>query len=164
MVQNTNLSYFNGNRDQTMLQPDFNVYYWDAVDYAAFHNRVESVPVEVTAGIRMFSFLNLTLGGGAAYSKAESSMQLLRTGRLINGNEMTNWAAGNTASTDLAALYSYPYGLYTLSLPSQKTEYRTLYYIKQGTEFDFYILKITYELYGTAQGVQGGTIGLRIEI
>ncbi len=164
--QQTLVSYLNGNQDDISWNADGKPYYWDAVDSAQMKSRTETIPVELTGGIRLFYFLNLTLGGGAGFSKSKSSMELYRAGRYISGEEFLNWAAEKqrTGFQDISDLYSYPAGFKMYRVQASRTNHYTIFYLKQGTELDFHIFKVTYEIYATANGVQGATAGIRIEI
>lgn len=61
---------------------------WDGQDNILYHSKMDVVPVSIRTGIQFLYLLRLSVGGGVAFSKGSSELELSRFGRAYANNDL----------------------------------------------------------------------------
>ena len=125
---------------------------WRSFGIANYRAKILSLPIEVSSGVRFFSFLNLTAALGVTKNQGSLELSYLRYGNayLQDGNLFA--ALGATSDSYL--------GVHVAS-DARIRSYSA--YLKPGLEFDFPYFKIGFEGILTQQA-EGLSFYFRVEI
>ncbi|MBW7858781.1 MAG: hypothetical protein H3C43_10940 [Leptonema sp. (in: Bacteria)] len=61
---------------------------WDGQDNILYHSKMDVVPVSIRTGIQFLYLFRLSVGGGVAFAKGNSDLELRRFGRAYATNDI----------------------------------------------------------------------------
>ena len=124
---------------------------WNSFGLANYYVFIQSFPVEVSSGFKLFNYINATLGVGGTYNRGKLDMSYLRYGNayLNDGNVF-------------ALLCSTSNSYLGLQLRSESSIRKFSMYLKPGIEFDIPYFKLGFEGIIT-QEAEGLNFWLRTE-
>lgn len=135
------------------------ILWWDGYNLLDIKTKIKTYPVELTTGLQLLYFLNLSVGGGVTTNSGHSRMNLLRIGPTYLGGDLTNSVLSGAGVNLISSTFD---NYLLLNIPGNGRISKHTPYTKIGLDFNIYVVKIFVEgIY--AKRAAGANVGARVQ-